>query len=144
MLSLATFDFEAIVDLLNGIYCLAQLLEFAAFLHLRKAHASLKRPFSVPLKSVVSCVLLLSAPMCFCVVLVVLPFVTGNWIQVGVLFATPTAGVLLYQFLELSRRRGWLTYSCRPPQSLTDVIAMQTPLHTFGPDDSRLLPPLEI
>jgi hypothetical protein len=35
VLLLCSFDFRQIVELLNIIYCLAELLEFVAFLHLR-------------------------------------------------------------------------------------------------------------
>ena len=38
-----------IVELLNIVYCLAELAEFAAFLHLRVAAPALRRPFRVPL-----------------------------------------------------------------------------------------------
>lgn len=35
VLTLSTFDFLQIVELLNIVYCLAELMEFAAFLYLR-------------------------------------------------------------------------------------------------------------
>ena len=35
VLTLSTFDFLQIVELLNIVYCLAELMEFAAFIYLR-------------------------------------------------------------------------------------------------------------
>lgn len=42
---LTMFDFVSIVELLNAIYCLAELLEFAAFISLRITAPSLPRPY---------------------------------------------------------------------------------------------------
>jgi amino acid transporter len=42
---LSFFDFVSIVELLNAIYCLAELLEFAAFVALRITAPNLPRPY---------------------------------------------------------------------------------------------------
>jgi hypothetical protein len=42
---LSFFDFVSIVELLNAIYCLAELLEFAAFIALRVTAPNLPRPY---------------------------------------------------------------------------------------------------
>lgn len=42
---LASFSFVDIVELLNSIYCLAELLEFAAFVWLRVKAPGLPRPY---------------------------------------------------------------------------------------------------
>ncbi len=42
---LSFFDFVSIVELLNAIYCLAELLEFAAFVSLRVTAPNLPRPY---------------------------------------------------------------------------------------------------
>ena len=39
------FDFMQILEMLNAIYCLAELLEFAAFLWLRISQPNLRRSY---------------------------------------------------------------------------------------------------
>ena len=46
---------------LNAVYALAQLLELAAFLHLRAQHPDVPRPFAVPL-SLAGCCCMLASP----------------------------------------------------------------------------------
>ena len=43
VLTLSAFDFLEIVELLNIVYCLAELMEFAAFIYLRYTAPSLFR-----------------------------------------------------------------------------------------------------
>lgn len=51
---LAVFStFTEVVELLNFLYCLAELLEFAAFVRLRIIAPDLHRPFRIPLGIVV-------------------------------------------------------------------------------------------
>jgi amino acid transporter len=45
VMCLSTFSFVDIVELLNAIYCLAELLEFAAYVWLRVRAPNLPRPY---------------------------------------------------------------------------------------------------
>ena len=45
VVALASFSFVEIVELLNAIYCMAELLEFAAFIALRVTAPALPRPY---------------------------------------------------------------------------------------------------
>lgn len=45
VMGLASFSFVDIVELLNAIYCLAELLEFAAYIWLRIKAPNLPRPY---------------------------------------------------------------------------------------------------
>lgn len=131
VIALATFKFESIVALLNGIYCMAQLLEFTAFLKLRNdAHANqvLRRPYKVPIKSTWGCALMLTCPMCFCLLMLSLPFIQRDLFQILVFFLAPLSGVLLYQLLGLCRRRRWMHFACEPPRGLDDILLAQTPI----------------
>lgn len=139
VVALCTFDFQSIVELLNGIYCMAQLLEFAAFIQLRRAYPSLRRPFRVPLRSTLSCCLLLLAPTLFCILMLVMPVVTGNWLQVGFLVFTPLAGVSLHKCLGLCRRRHWVHFSREPPRSVEELLAVQTPMSSATGPTARTL-----
>mmetsp|Transcript_15081 Transcript_15081/g.26122 ORF Transcript_15081/g.26122 Transcript_15081/m.26122 type:complete len:147 (-) Transcript_15081:35-475(-) len=120
----------SIVDLLNGIYCQAQLLEFLAFLHLRKASPNLRRPFRVPLDSVRGCIGLLFLPMVFCFLLLAMPLVQGDWAQVCCLVLVPAAGVLLHHVLVFARHRAWISFAREPPRTVEELLAMQTPMST--------------
>lgn len=44
------FDFMSILEMLNAIYCLAELLEFAAFLWLRISQPHLRRSYKCVLQ----------------------------------------------------------------------------------------------
>lgn len=152
ILALGTFDFLKIVDLLNGVYCQAQLLEFAAFLWLRHRHASLRRPYRVPLQKTASCACMLLAPMVFCLVILAIPFLEGDWEQAGYLVAAPIVGVLLNYILHFCRQRGWGNFLRDPPGCLDDVLALQTPMSTIaapsrigsGSQDPLLMEPLSL
>ncbi len=61
-----------IVELLNIVYCLAELLEFAAFIYLRAKAPHLRRPFKVPLPTW-GCVLMLTPATMLLGALVVQP-----------------------------------------------------------------------
>lgn len=128
ILALSSSDFVSIVDLLNGIYCQAQLLEFLAFLQLRRAHPKLPRPFRVPLTSLSSCIAMLFLPIVFCFVLLALPFIRGDWRQMTCLIAAPVLGVGLHGLLAVCRRRGWVTFARDPPRGVEELLAMQTPM----------------
>lgn len=45
IVTMLMFDFMQIVELLNAVYCLAELMEFAAFIKLRWKHPDFKRVY---------------------------------------------------------------------------------------------------
>ncbi|CAE7658745.1 unnamed protein product [Symbiodinium pilosum] len=117
-------SFTAIVNVLNAVYCIAQVLEFSAFLYLRRRHDDMERPYRVPCSFKVCC-LMLALPILFCFVLLILPFFAGDWLQVGSIVGSVVTAVLLHHILELSRRRGWLLFRRQPPRGLEDILADQ-------------------
>ncbi|CAE7450722.1 RMV1 [Symbiodinium necroappetens] len=144
-------SFSAIVNVLNAVYCLAQVLEFSAFLHLRRRHNDMERPFRVPFSFQVCC-LMLALPLAFCFVLLILPFFAGDWLQVGAIGGSVAMAVLLHCCLEFCRRHGWLHFRRQPPRGLEDILAAQashfastaseSPQHgseTFGQSDLQML-----
>merc|ERR1712032_874303 len=91
---------------LNGLYCLAELLEFAAFLKLWWSHPDLRRPYKVPF-GLEGCVLLLAAPSLLCLLLLMLPlFPSMGHRPDGAMFTlgSALAGVLLHAILSACRR----------------------------------------
>lgn len=67
-----------IVELLNIVYCLAELTEFAAFIALRIKAPDLKRPYRIPLPTW-ACVLMLLPASVLLLVILVLPIIQGDW-----------------------------------------------------------------
>ena len=77
-----------IVELLNIVYCLAELLEFAAFVALRYRAPDLVRPYRVPLPNW-ACVLMLLPATLLLLVILVLPIITGSWQVIHCVHLTP-------------------------------------------------------
>lgn len=107
---LAFFNFLEIVELLNAIYCLAELLEFAAFVWLRIKAPHLPRPYRIPLPTWGVILMLLPASTLLLVVLF-LPFINGNWVVVGCTLAAMVGGTVLYYLLHLAKDRGWCRFA---------------------------------
>ena len=78
VLLLVPLSFLQIVDLLNAVYCLAELLEFAAFLALRVRAPRLERPFRVPLP-VWGCALMLAPAGGLMVCVLALPIIQKDY-----------------------------------------------------------------
>lgn len=95
VLPLAMINVEDLIERLNGVYCLAELLEFAAFLRLRLQMPELRRPYRVPL-NFAGCVMMLAAPSAMCVVLLGAPYVASDWMTVGFVLGCTVLGPLLY------------------------------------------------
>ena len=55
VLTLSAFDFLEIVELLNIVYCLAELMEFAAFIYLRYKAPSLFRYAQAAADTCIAC-----------------------------------------------------------------------------------------
>ncbi|CAM9624730.1 unnamed protein product [Laminaria digitata] len=102
---LGLLGFEAIVEILNLLYCFAELLEFAAFVKLRVHHGDLYRPYAIPLGTVGVCVLLLPAA----VFIVLLASLSSRltWAVSGVALFI---GWGLYPCLQIAKRRNWFEF----------------------------------
>lgn len=67
-----------IVELLNAVYCLAELTEFAAFIWLRIKAPDLYRPYRVPLPTW-ACALMLLPASALLITILALPILALNW-----------------------------------------------------------------
>ena len=67
-----------IVELLNAVYCLAELTEFAAFIWLRIKAPDLYRPYRVPLPTW-ACALMLLPASCLLLTILALPIIAMDW-----------------------------------------------------------------
>ena len=66
------------MELLNIVYCLAELTEFAAFIALRYKAPDLRRPYQVPLPTW-GCILMLLPASLLLLVILALPIIHGDW-----------------------------------------------------------------
>ena len=67
-----------IVELLNIVYCLAELTEFAAFIHLRRVAPHLRRPFKIQLPTW-GCALMLTPATALLLALIAQPLLDLDW-----------------------------------------------------------------
>ena len=90
----------------NAIYCLAELLEFAAFVWLRVKYPQLHRPFRVPMP-VWGLVLMLLPASALLLTVLALPVWQRDWRTIGATLGAVVAGLILYPLLQVARKRGW-------------------------------------
>ncbi|KAG2428029.1 hypothetical protein HXX76_012014 [Chlamydomonas incerta] len=109
VLCLASMSFVEIVTLLNAIYCLAELLEFAAYVWLRIKQPDLPRPYKVPLPVWGLVLMLLPASALLLVVLAV-PFVTRDLPTVAWTLGAVLLGFVMYPALQFAKKRGWMVF----------------------------------
>ena len=77
---------------------------------------------------------MLFLPIVFCCVLLALPFIRGDWVQMSCLIAAPVLGVCLHGLLAVCRTRGWLSFARDPPKGVEELLAMQTPMAGYHPE----------
>jgi len=110
VLALAWFSFMEIVELLNGIYCLAELLEFAAFIQLRVSRPDLERPYRIPLPTW-GLVLMLSPALCLLLFVLLLPFWQLKVLNMVVTLVAMCGSIATYFLLQEARKRKWCAFN---------------------------------
>ncbi len=108
VLCLGWMSFGEVVAMLNLLYCYGQVIEFAAFLHLRVVRPDLPRPFRVPIGTV-GMSLLLSMPIVF--IGVVIYFSSALALGLSLLLCAMGCG--MYYLLMLAKSRGWCEFEER-------------------------------
>jgi hypothetical protein len=102
---LCWLSFSQVVEMLNLLYCFAQLIEFAAFVQLRIKHPDMPRPFKIPLGTV-GVSLLLLVPTLFIFVMIgfssVLSIVSAGCMCV--------LGFAVAHLLNVANDRGWCVF----------------------------------
>ena len=121
VLSLTTFGFVDIVQLLNSVYCLALLVEFATLIRLRRICGHMERPFKIPLGIVGLTVMVIPAVITVLAILVVPPlygeYMTTYYAVMGTLIS-----VIAYEIVELGRRLQWFLFCADPPRDADQVL----------------------
>jgi len=97
-------QFTAIIEMVNILYCLSELIEFGAFIELRRKKP--RRAWAIPVAD--ESVVLFFAPATLFVVAVLLLSSTAGVVLLG---AAVSATVGLYVFTAVARERGWVEYN---------------------------------
>jgi amino acid transporter len=136
VLLMTTLDFMSILQMLNSVYCLSEIWEFAAFIYLRYKYPNLHRPFRVPLEFG-GCVLLLVCPVLFLLGIFALPMIAGRWQVLVYVVVVIFVGNVLYVVLEYGRARKFLTFIRKPPNGAEELVAIyETPEVASSPRKS--------
>ena len=141
--AMASFNFLEIVELLNVVYCMAELLEFIAFLWLRIKYPMLHRPFRIPL-STVGCALMLAPAFILLSIMLLLPIFRGDWHVVFFTFLAFALGAILYPLLNYARQEGWCAFEgVTPDQFKEHLYTTYTPVRNSGSRESDLMTVVE-
>jgi amino acid transporter len=138
IMTMASFNFLEIVELLNIVYCMAELLEFLAFIWLRYKYSDLVRPYRIPLSNF-GCICMLIPAFILLSGMLLVPMIQGD---VKVILFTVTAcifGVVLYPLLQLARQRGWAKYCDVSPMEFRDNLHTSASAASLGADAEALL-----
>lgn len=98
-------SFTSVIDMLNLLYCVGQIIEFFAFIHLRRTKPDLHRPYSVPLGTM-GCAIMLSFPLAF--ILIILSFSSTASLIFTVVLSL--VGVAAYYVLEHAKKSSWCMF----------------------------------
>merc|ERR1712187_1073187 len=103
--------------MLNGVYCLAAMLQFAAFLKLRRSYPELHRPYRIPL-GFRGCAIMLVCPFMIVIVLFLMPWWEGRWLTAGFVVASAAFGAALYAAIAALRYARPDLFLCEPPSAV--------------------------
>ena len=141
--AMASFNFLDIVELLNVVYCMAELLEFMAFLWLRMRFPMLHRPFRIPL-STIGCAIMLAPAFILLSIMLMLPIFRGDWHVVGFTFLACVLGAVLYPLMQYIRQEGWCQFEGVTPDEFKEhLYTTYTPVRASGSRESDLMTVVE-
>ncbi|CAE7770811.1 unnamed protein product [Symbiodinium microadriaticum] len=101
ILVLCWLSFSEVIEMLNILYCIAQLIEFAAFIQLRVSYPDMKRPFKIPLGTV-GVSLMLALPTLFVLIIV---GISSTWAVICA-FGLAILGFFVALGLQQAEERG--------------------------------------
>ena len=111
---MSSFKFVEIIEMLNSVYALSELLEFAAFIWLRIKEPDLPRPYKIPLPTWALCIMILPSTALLIFILVI-PVFTGDWKNVVCTVGAIFVGFTLWPLMQVARRRGWCEFETLNP-----------------------------
>jgi hypothetical protein len=110
-------SFSQVVEMLNLLYCFAQLIEFAAFVQLRIKHPDLPRPFKIPLGTL-GVSLMLLVPTLF--IFVMIGF--SSVLSVVCAGCMCLLGFAVARLLTVADERGWCVFENQFIESCPSLI----------------------
>ena len=122
ILSLTSLGFVDIVQLLNCVYCLALLVEFATLINLRVKCPEMNRPFKISLNTF-GLVLMILPAIGTVVITLIVPPMYGQWMTTYYMAGGTIGALVVYETVELGRRKGWFTFCDEPPKNVFEVIS---------------------
>ena len=105
-LAVSFMSFDKIIASANFLYGLSMLLEFSAFLWLRRKRPSLKRPFRVPLE-LPSLVVMCLVPSAFILFIIAI----GSWQMYAISGGLTVLGVAIYYGMGFIKQGEWMEFS---------------------------------
>ncbi|XP_024540259.1 probable polyamine transporter At3g19553 isoform X1 [Selaginella moellendorffii] len=114
---LSWMTFQEIVELLNFLYCVGMLLEFAAFIWLRVKRPDLHRPFKLQLGTL-GVVMFCLPPSAFLVLVMCLASMRTIFVSCGV----AAVGIVLYPAIMFVKSKKWVEFAVD-----TEIIAPPPP-----------------
>jgi amino acid transporter len=121
VLSLTTFGFVDIVQLLNSVYCLSLLVEFSTLVYLRKKCSHMKRPFKIGL-SMFGLTVMITPAIITVMAMLIVPPLYGNFMTTYYMIGGTVVAVIAYESVELGRRRKWFEFCDDPPRNHVEVV----------------------
>ena len=121
VLSLTTLGFVDIVQLLNSVYCLSLLVEFATLISLRRKCRDMNRPFKIPL-SRCGLVIMVTPAILTVLAMLIVPPLFGQFMTSYYMIGGTLAAMFAYETVELGRRKAWFDFCDDPPANEFDVV----------------------
>mmetsp|Transcript_31170 Transcript_31170/g.98973 ORF Transcript_31170/g.98973 Transcript_31170/m.98973 type:complete len:681 (-) Transcript_31170:847-2889(-) len=106
VVALSKMSFTEIIELENAMYVVAEVIEFAAFVYLRRHRPDVERPFKIPIGDTWGATLLFLPASFFLVIVLVI----CSTLTLVLTLVTTVLTCFLYVFLCLARRRRWMEF----------------------------------
>ncbi|KAJ7549212.1 hypothetical protein O6H91_07G045800 [Diphasiastrum complanatum] len=106
VLVLSWLRFQEIIEILNFLYCLGMLLEFAAFICLRMKQPNLVRPYKIPV-STMGAVLLCLPPCALIIIVMSIASLQTMFFS----FLCSLVGFILYPALQYVKHKKWARFA---------------------------------
>jgi len=123
-------DFGQLLELLNSVYALSLLMEYAAFVKLRLYHKELQRPYRIPVPDWAAVLIVIPPTLGIFVI-----FATSNWYVYYFCTGIVVVGIIIFKFSDIFKRLGWVEYESRKSNNHKYAT---TPL-----DEDEITDPLE-